>query len=143
MVSSVLLSLFIGVNMFGMFTVTQYISYFVEIYESYSSPYHFCNLFWRTTSSKISQILSVSEWKFWFSKSFNAHWDIFWVFIITGYCSSRDPGPTSVVNPDIDSTLVSDWTPPLALYGSTLQAGKHCFSNILSEIIILNIVPES
>lgn len=45
MVSSVPLSLFIGVYMFGIFTVTQYIWYFMEIYESYSSFYHFCNLF--------------------------------------------------------------------------------------------------
>lgn len=36
--------------MFGMFTVAQYISYSVEIYESYSSPYRFSNLFQSTDS---------------------------------------------------------------------------------------------
>lgn len=38
-----------------MFTVAQYISYSVEIYESYSSPYHFSNLFQRSTDSKIDK----------------------------------------------------------------------------------------
>jgi len=40
--------------MFGMFSVRQYISYSVEIYEICWFHYHFFNLFLRVTNSKMS-----------------------------------------------------------------------------------------